>query len=319
MNVLITGASGFVGQHLLRYLRLHFPSATLYAPVRKTPGMQPSSVHWIPFREDMQSYFAEYSIEAVIHLLGKAHDTKNTTQAEEYFKVNDAWTRHLYDLFLQSNATKFIFLSTIKAVGDDKTYVQNAKDVSDPQTPYAKSKKQAEDYIRSCPLPQGKAYYILRPTLIYGPGIKGNLATLVKFAKTGIPYPFSSFENKRSYLSINNLNYLFVTLLKGKYSSFTLNVANRDPISTQEMIELLANEMGKKPSLIKIPTSWIQLAAKMGDLFPFFPFNSEKLKKITSSFVIDPLEMEQTIQLSLPEQTRTTITGILKPMDSDSF
>jgi nucleoside-diphosphate-sugar epimerase len=247
----------------------------------------------------------------VIHLLGKAHDTKNTAKEDEYFKVNYELTRSLYDAFLLSSAKKFIFLSTIKAVGDDKTYVRDALDLSEPQTPYASSKKKSEDYIRSLPVPEGKNYYILRPTLIYGPHTKGNLESLVKFVKSGFPYPFSSFENKRSYLSVRNLSYVLCTLVEKEYPSFTLNIANQDPIGTQEMLELLAKKMGKKTSGWNIPKGFIQMAAKIGDHLPFLPFNSEKLKKITSSFVVDTAEMEKTLRVILPEQTRNTITQII--------
>lgn len=312
MNLLLTGATGFVGQNFIRYLS-HSPfDIHVFAPTRKIPDNSLPNVTWLPYTEDWSSCFEEHAIDAIIHLLGKAHDTKNTTEGSEYYRINFEITKQLFQAFSSSNAKKFIFLSTIKTVGDDQTYVKNSEDLREPQTPYAKSKKQAEDYIRSFPLSEGKNYYILRPTLIYGPKIKGNLATLVKFVQKGLPYPFSAFENKRSYLSVNNLSFIFITLLTTNYPNFTLNIANADPVGTKEIMDILSSALDKKSSSLMLPESSIRLVARIGDLFPFFPLNTEKLEKITSSFVVDTQEMETKLGLTLPELTRNTISSILK-------
>jgi len=312
MNILLTGATGFVGLHFLSFFSKNHTDHHIFAAVRTVPQEEFPQVTWLGLHEQWENYLRDHNIDVVLHLLGKAHDTKNTTEPEEYDKVNFIYTRDLYNAFVKSKAQKFIFLSTIKAVGDDKTYVANANDLSIPQTPYAKSKKKAEDYIRSCVLPPDKTFYILRPTLIYGPRVKGNLATLVKFAKKGLPYPFSAFENKRSYLSVNNLCYIIAVLLKEDLKSFTLNIANEDSLSTKEIIELVAKKLGKTPSLLNIPASLIKYAARLGDLLRILPFDSEKLKKITSSFVVDTSEMEKTLGTPLPEKTRDSITQIIE-------
>ena len=312
MNILLTGATGFVGQHFLRYLAIENKTYQVFAISRKEKNPDIKNVTWISETTDFGSLLKKHEINAVIHLAGKAHDTKNTAVAEEYFRVNFEMTKQLYDAFIISNASKFIFLSTIKAVGDDKTYVRNALDLTEPQTPYAQAKRKAEQHIQNSNLAANKSFHILRPCLIYGQNVKGNLATLVKFASKGFPYPFAAFENKRSYLSVENLSLLFTKLLDGTYTSFTLNVANEDPIGTQELIEILAKKLGKKASRLTIPEQLIQLTAKVGDILPFFPFNSEKLKKITESFVVDTAEMNKLLRFSLPYRTRDTISSIIK-------
>ncbi len=311
MNILLTGATGFVGQNFLKYLATQNKNYHVFAISRKAENPTIKNVSWIKDSNDFDSILKINAIDVVIHLAGKAHDTKNTTAADEYFKVNYEMTKQLFDAFTKSNAAKFIFLSTIKAVGDDKTYVNNAFDLTEPQTPYAQAKRKAEIYLQNSNLPAEKTYHILRPCLIYGQGVKGNLATLVKFAQKGIPYPFAAFENKRSYLSVDNLSMVFCKLIENKFNSFTVNIANEDPIGTQELIEILAEKLGKKASKLMIPESVIELAAKTGDILPFFPFNSEKLKKITESFVVDTAEMNKLLGFSLPNKTRETISSII--------
>lgn len=311
MNILLTGSTGFVGQNFLKYLSKNNKTFRVFAVSRKHENQKRENVIWLKNDSDFSSILKNNDIDVIIHLAGKAHDTKNTTAADEYFKVNYEMTKQLFEAFKVSNASKFIFLSTIKAVGDDKTYVQNAFDLTEPQTPYAQAKRKAEIHIQNSTLPEGKNAYILRPCLIYGEGVKGNLATLVKFAKKGIPYPFAAFENKRSYLSVENLSMLFCTLAENNYSSFTLNIANDDPIGTQELIEILAAKLGKKASKLTIPEKGIQFLATIGDYLPFVPFNSEKLKKITESFVVDTAEMNKLLGFSFPNKTRDTISSII--------
>jgi len=136
-------------------------------------------------------------------------------------------------------------------------------------------------------------------------------AEALKFAKKGIPYPFAAFENKRSYLSVDNLSLLFCKLIEESHSSFTLNIANDDPIGTQELIEILAEKLGKKASKLTIPENMIEFLATIGDYLPFVPFNSEKLKKITESFVVDTAEMNKLLGFSFPHKTRETISSII--------
>ncbi|MBC7387695.1 MAG: NAD-dependent epimerase/dehydratase family protein [Opitutaceae bacterium] len=311
MNILLTGATGFVGQNFINYFSTRKTNFHIFALSRESSQTNSGFITWLYNQTDFNKVLSDNDIYAVIHLAGKAHDIKNTSQAEEYFDVNYGITKNLFDAFANSQASKFIFLSSIKAVGDDQSYISNALDLSEPQTPYAKSKREAEKYIQNYVLSNGKSYYILRPTLIYGAGVKGNLATLIKFANKGLPYPFESFENKRSYLSVNNLSFIFIKLIENEYESMTLNIANEDAISTKELISIIYKALGKKPSSLSFPQGLIKTLAKMGDIIPL-PINSEKLNKITSSFVVDTAEMIKKLGFSLPETTRGTISSITK-------
>ena len=118
-------------------------------------------------------------LNAIIHLAGKAHDTKKATDEKVYFDVNLGLTKQIFDFFLQSSAEKFVFFSSVKAVADKVNGSQLKEDiVPDPQSPYGKSKLAAENYILSQKLPINKRVYIIRPCMIHGPGNKGNLNLL---------------------------------------------------------------------------------------------------------------------------------------------
>ena len=194
-KILITGYSGFVGQNLIQYLQKY--------PIQK-----------LSLRYEANQAIAIENTEAIIHLSGKAHDLKKVSQPQDYYDANFELTKQLYDAFLKSDAKKFIFISSVKAVADSVTEVLTEDTIANPQTHYGKSKLMAEEYIQVQTLPKGKSYYILRPCMIHGPGNKGNLNLLYQFVKKRIPYPLAAFENQRSFLSIDNLCFVLQEILQ---------------------------------------------------------------------------------------------------------
>ena len=184
-SVFVTGSSGFVGLNLIEYLKSFF---TIYKYQREAP---------IKINHDI-----------VIHLAGKAHDLKNTSNPDEYYNVNSELTKTVFDAFLASNAKVFISLSSVKAVADVVNGVLTEEQFSNPTTHYGKSKLLADQYILSKEIPKGKRIYILRPCMIHGPGNRGNLNLLYKLVSKGIPWPLGSYDNKRSFCSIDNLIFI---------------------------------------------------------------------------------------------------------------
>jgi len=282
----ITGASGFVGVNLLAYLKsLDFQLKVLN-------------------REELQGNVLEnLNVDAVVHLAGKAHDLKKTSNSDEYYQVNFELTKKLYDAFLKSDAKKFIFISSVKASADEVNGVLTEDNLPNPQTDYGKSKLMAEQYIQNQLLPDGKSYYILRPCMIHGPGNKGNLNLLYKFVQKGIPYPFAAFENKRSFLSVENLCFVISLLLETKVPSGVYQVADDEALSTNEVVEILAKSLDKKPKLFAISQKVILALAKVGDLL-YLPLNSERLNKLTENYIVSNEKIKSAINLSLPISTR---------------
>ena len=254
----MTGSHGFVGTNLIEAL---------------------SDEHDI-IRWDVRLDNEIPDCDAVIHLAGKAHDTKNTTNAEEYFKVNTELTKKIFDAFVKSSAKMFIFFSSIKAQDND--------------TPYARSKKAAEDYIVSTGSTIAKKVYILRPCMIHGKGVKGNLPLLFKFVRKGWPWPFAAFENHRSYASIGNVSYVVEQLLNQEVDSGTYNLCDDEPVSTNELIRLICERIGRKAKMIRVPKAVVYFGAKIGDCL-HLPLNTERIGKLTGDNVIDNSKLKRSL------------------------
>jgi len=197
--------------------------------------------------------------------------------------------------FLRSDAMKFIFFSSVKAVADSLTNrVLTESFRPDPRTPYGESKLAAERYILNQKLPAGKIVYILRPCMIHGPGNKGNLNILFKYISKGLPYPLGAFKNLRSLLSVQNLAWIVSALIDNPVVSGIYNVADDDPVSTNEIIELIAAINGNKPRIWNVPRPLVNISARAGD-WAHLPFNSERLKKLTESYIVSNSKIKKAI------------------------
>lgn len=296
MTTIVTGITGFVGQNLHPFLQ------------KKGFRVCPLSL-----RDDWKRQVPENYI-VLIHLAGKAHDIKNTSSPKEYFQVNTELTKQLFDRFLDSNARDFIYFSSVKAVADSVEGVLDEKVEPKPKTPYGQSKWRAEQYLNDQHLPDGKRLFILRPCMIHGPGNKGNLNLLYKIVKSGIPYPLAAFENRRSFLSIDNLNFVIKELINNPdIKSGTYNLADDQQISTNELIRIIGDAREKNIRLWRISPSLIRSVARVGDKLRL-PLNTERLGKLTEDYVVDNSKIKEALKISrMPVSARD---GILKTMRS---
>ena len=245
-------------------------------------------------------------------MAGKAHDLKQKSSKDDYLQTNFELTKEVYDSFLKSSATKFIFSSTIKAVADEEDGIITEDYIPDPKTPYGESKLKAEQYILAQPLPDGKNVYILRPCMIHGKGNKGNFNLLYTMIKKGIPYPLGAFENKRSFLYIENLCFIIHELIIGEVNSGVYNVCDDLPLSTNRVIEIIAAELSKRPRVWKINKLLIKIVAAIGDIF-HLPLNSDRLQKLTKNYVLSNKKILSAIGKALPV---TAEEGIHKTVQS---
>lgn len=277
MNILITGIHGFVGSNLVASLR---NDHTIYgldivAPHRE--GVERT------FSWDDLDNGAVPPVDAIIHLAGKAHDTKNKSAADIYFKVNTGLTQKIYDYYLRSDARKFIFFSTAKAAADKVEGVLTEDVRPEPVGPYGESKIKAEEYILSHRA-EGKDYYILRPCMIHGPGNKGNLNLLYGVVSKGIPWPLGAFDNRRTFTSIGNVCFAVEGLLTKSVESGIYNMGDDTPMSTNELIETICGVLGKKARIWHLPKALMTTGAKIGDLL-HMPLDSERLRKLTENYI----------------------------------
>lgn len=292
-SLIITGISGFVGTQLSAYMS---GSHTIL-------GMS--------LRGGVSSEKLP-ECEAIVHLAGKAHDTANTADASEYYKVNTDYTIALFDKFLKSEATVFIFISSVKAVADTVEGVLTEDHIASPKTPYGISKLNAEKYILSQKLPQDKKVYVLRPCMIHGPNNKGNLNLLYNLVSKGIPYPLGAYDNKRSFLHVNNLCTVIKELIIQKPDSAIFNVADDEAISTNELVSLIFKSLDKKVKILSIPKVFISFFGNIGSLLSL-PINKEKLSKLTENYEVS----NEKIKTVLGIKTKfSTTDGLLKTLST---
>lgn len=294
MKITITGVSGFVGQNLHEYLK-------------DSHDLNGVSVRYVPNQR--------FDIEAgaVIHLAGKAHDLKKVSNPTDYYEANLELTKQLFDAFLNSDASVFIFMSTVKAVADKVEGILTEATVPNPTTHYGIAKQQAEQYILSHELPQGKRVYILRPCMIHGPGNKGNLNLLYQLVVKGLPWPLGDFQNKRSFLSIDNLCFVIKELLDHTaIPSGVYQVSDDATLSTNELMNLLSISLDKKNRILNIPSSLIKGVTRLGDYLNL-PLNSERLQKLTENYVVSNKKLINAIGKPLPIESKE---GLLKTFQS---
>ena len=185
--------------------------------------------------------------------------------------------------------------------------------IPNPITHYGKSKLLAEQYILSKEIPLDKRFFILRPCMIHGNGNKGNLNLLYKMVNKGFPWPLGNFENKRSFCSIDNLCFIINELIENdQIPSGIYNIADEDPVSTNELISMIARSQFKKPHIWKIPKSLIYTIAKVGDFFGL-PLNTERLHKLTENYVVSNKKIRDAINKSMPFSAED---GLLKTINS---
>ena len=307
MKILITGVHGFVGSNLVKALsEVH----TIYGLDIISPIKEGVRFTFAWEHLDAKDMIPE--VDAIIHLAGKAHDTKNKAAADVYFKVNTDLTMKIYDYFLKSKAKKFIFFSTAKAAADKVDGVLTEDVVPTPVGPYGESKIAAEKYIQEH-LVADKQVYILRPCMIHGPGNKGNLNLLYGVVKKGIPWPLGAFENRRTFTSIENLNFVIEGLLTKEVPTGIYNMGDDEALSTNELIEEICKSLGKKAHIWKLPKGLMTGIAKIGGAL-HLPLDSERLRKLTENYISSNAKIKKA--LGVEEMPVDARVGLQKTLES---
>jgi len=313
MNILITGLHGFIGCNLTIALKA---KQTLYALDIISPEKDgvAQTFSW----SDLESNNLP-EVDTIIHLAGKAHDTKNQSEAQIYFDINTGLTQKIYDYFLTSSARKFIFFSSVKAAADTVPGgVLTEEVIPAPKGPYGESKILAEKYIQDhWPAPDsGKQVYILRPCMIHGPGNKGNLNLLYSVVHKGIPWPLGAFENRRSFTSVDNLCFVIDGLISGDVESGIYHMADDEALSTNELIEVMCEAMGREARIWHLPKSLMNFAAQIGGVL-HLPLDPERLRKLTENYVASNAKIKNALgvdhmPITAREGLRRTMQSFLK-------
>lgn len=313
MKILITGVHGFVGSNLVAALK---DKHTIYgldiiSPIKE--GVR------FTFSWDFLDKSGEIpEVDAIIHLAGKAHDTKNEAEASVYFKVNRDLTIKVFDYFCaHPNCKKFVFFSTAKAAADKVEGILTEEVVPAPVGPYGESKIAAEQYIlntmESRPFQfEGRGVYIFRPCMIHGPGNKGNLNLLYNVVKKGIPWPLGAFENRRTFTSVENICYAVDGVISKDVPSGIYNMGDDEALSTNELIEEICKSLGKKAHIWKLPKWLMNSVAKVGGWL-HLPLNPERLRKLTENYISSNEKIKKALGIKkMPVDARTGLQTTLK-------
>ena len=256
-TILVTGSSGFVGSHLAPFLEDN-GYKVIYAS-RTPPADKPHiAVDKLDDETDWAQALKEANVDAVIHCAGRAHILKESSEnpLKEARLINVKATRKLAADCKAAGIKKFIFLSSIAVNGksspENTSFTEN--DDPNPYDAYGRSKMEAEEVVRNAFEDSQTSYYILRPPLVYGPGVKANFLKLIGLVQCGAPLPFKGIKNKRAFIGINNLNDFILQCIKTKsVQNETFIVSDDMEISTPHLTIKIAHLIGQRTRIFYFP------------------------------------------------------------------
>lgn len=263
-KLLITGASGFVGRALAS--RLECERRPVLGLCRQESAMEFPIATLPSLARSQELAQILMGTEVVIHCAARVHVMRdNAAEPLALFReVNRDMTLELARMAAQSGVRRFVFVSSIKVNGEStsgRTPFQ-PDEKANPEDPYAISKYEAEQGLMQIASETGMEVTIIRPPLVYGPGVKGNFASMVRLIKTGLPLPLGAIHNKRSLVALNNLVDLLVTCIDHpSAANEVFLVSDGDDLSTTELLRAVAGAMGTSPRLISVPYGLLMAGA----------------------------------------------------------
>lgn len=264
-SVFLTGATGFVGGAVLR--RLAADGFSVKAAVRNTSTTLDEGVGVVPFDSFEDASWSEslLGVDAVVHCAARVH-VMNDTETDPlaaFRKVNVEGTLNFARQAAQSGVRRFVFISSIKVNGEG-TYPGNpytADDKPEPNDPYGISKMEAEQGLRDLAEKTGMDVVIIRPVLVYGPGVKANFLNMMRWLDKGVPLPFGAIHNGRSLVALDNLVDLIVTAMTHPAAANqTFLVSDGEDLSTTQLLRRMAKALDKSARLLPVP-SWVLSSA----------------------------------------------------------
>ena len=270
LNVLVTGPTGFIGRHLCAQLKEsghNVMAARHYRANNRLPDILADdsiAVGEINSKTDWSQ--AMNGIDVVVHLAARVHvmQEHDADPLTAYREINTFGTERLASAAAAAGVRRMVFVSTIKVNGETTTDRPfNVFDTPCPVDAYAISKWEAEQSIWRIGRETGLEVVVVRPPLVYGPGVKGNFIRLLKLVKRGIPLPLGACINKRSLVGLSNITDLLIQCLtKQEAAGHTFLVSDDEDLSTTDLIRGLAASIRQKPRLISIPAKWLEVAAR---------------------------------------------------------
>lgn len=217
----------------------------------------------------------------MVHLIGRAHSSVDDDKLDSFLRINVDVTSALADAIESMDLLAFVFMSSAKAVAEtSESGAINATTPAQPRSPYGVSKLRAEDLLGAMAERSGIKLVILRPPLVYGPGVKGNMRQLLRLADSPVPLPLGAIHNARSLISLRNLSDAVVSALQADLSrAIRLPLADPKPISTTELVRQLRFLLQRPSRLVPIPPRWLEVVARPLGI-------GEEVSKLTENLVI---------------------------------
>ena len=267
--ILVTGGSGFVGSALLKQFLKDGFEVRASARSCLSTGLKGVQFHQIGDMTAATDWSAALKgMQAVVHCAARVHvmqdDAADPLQA--YREVNVKGTLNLANQAAKAGVRRFVFVSSIKVNGEVTQPGRpfTADDIPSPLDPYGVSKLEAEQGLRRIEAQTGMEVVIVRPPLVYGPGVKANFASMMRWVARGIPLPLGAIQNVRSMVALDNLVDLLVTCLKHPAAAGqSFLVSDGEDVSTTELLCRTAQAMGKKALLLPVPASVLELGASL--------------------------------------------------------
>ena len=270
MRVLMTGATGFVGTALMQALSGNGSYKTIAALRRSVENLPPGvqAAHVGDFTGDTDWTAALEDVAVIIHAAARAHIMRDTASdpLAEFRRINVDATLNLARQAAEAGVTRFIYLSSVKVNGEQTFSGQpfTEQDTAAPQDPYGISKHEAEVGLRQLSTETGMEIVIVRPPLVYGPSVKGNFRSMMRWINKGIPLPLGAIHNQRSLIALDNLVDFIVTCIDHPAAANqTFLVADGEDLSTTELLRRVGQAMGKPARLIPVPMSVLKFGARL--------------------------------------------------------
>lgn len=264
-NILLTGASGFVGKQVLSVLKQHNHSVSVLGrskPVQADKFFQANLNSRTDYSKSLES------IEVLIHVAARAHvmNEQLDDPLTEYREVNNYATLNLARQAAVAGVKRFIFISSIKVNGEDSDSGRafTHRDKHAPQDAYGVSKAEAEQALWQLATETAMEVVVIRPPLVYGPGVKANFASMLNVAQKNLPLPLGAIDNRRSLVALDNLVDLIVTCIDHpNAANQTFLVSDDQDVSTTELLQMMTRAAGKTPRLLPVPVSWLKLVGRL--------------------------------------------------------
>jgi nucleoside-diphosphate-sugar epimerase len=266
MKILVTGANGFVGSQLSETLaksghEVRNTARSLASNSSTTRELITCDLESVDNLDHLTT-----GCDAIVHLAGRAHVMSDNPATSEslYVSANVDVTRKLAQSAARTGVKRMILMSSVKVNGESTTINTpfTAQDIPNPQDPYGRSKTQAEQALWEITSTSDLEGVVIRPPLVYGPGVRANFASLIGIVGRGLPLPLGSIQNKRSFVSLDNLVDLISTTVQSPNAAGnTFLVSDGHDLSTPELVRSIASALDQSPKLFPFPSALLKLAA----------------------------------------------------------